>query len=220
MSSAWTRNSTATRSERRRGDAARGARDLLALDFVGPMIARRRTHRSTACARSSRRRSASSTSGRRRTGRHRGGEARRDALARDPRAEAGRDRVPEGRRGDLVAARRRRLFERRLPHWVVHTWTARRTANEASASTGCATPTTREVRAPRGVRPQALSDAQTARVWYSPAIARFKIERGATALRDGSAVQDVRFGSEEWLLWRSSPTAARRSCSSRRSCGR
>jgi proteasome accessory factor BC len=92
-------------------------------------------------------------------------------------------------------------FERRLPHWVVHTWD-RTAEGERSFRLDRMrnAKLTREKFEPRpGFEPQALSDARTARVWYSKAIARFKIERGATALRDGSAVQDVRYGSEEWL---------------------
>ena len=93
-------------------------------------------------------------------------------------------------------------FERRLPHWVVHTWDRTKDGERSFRLDRMrnAKLTREKFERRAGFEPQALSDAQTARVWYSPAIARFKIERGATALRDGSAVQDVRFGSEEWLL--------------------
>jgi proteasome accessory factor BC len=93
-------------------------------------------------------------------------------------------------------------FERRLPHWVVHTWDRTKDGERSFRLDRMrnAKPTREKFERRAGFEPQALSDAQTARVWYSPAIARFKVERGATALRDGSAVQEVRFGSEEWLL--------------------
>ena len=93
-------------------------------------------------------------------------------------------------------------FERRLPHWVVHTWDRTKDGERSFRLDRMrnAKLTREKFERRAGFEPQALSDAQTARIWYSPAIARFKIERGATALRDGSAVQEVRFGSEEWLL--------------------
>jgi predicted DNA-binding transcriptional regulator YafY len=48
--------------------------------------------------------------------------------------------------------------------------------------------------------PRGLSDARTARVWYSPAIARWQLERGrAQPLRDGAALAETAAGSPEWL---------------------
>ena len=37
-------------------------------------------------------------------------------------------------------------------------------------------------------------------LWHAPAIARWKLERGARALTDKAAVSDVTFKTEEWLL--------------------
>jgi predicted DNA-binding transcriptional regulator YafY len=37
-------------------------------------------------------------------------------------------------------------------------------------------------------------------VLYAKPIARWKVERGARPLRDGSAVADLPYASEEWLL--------------------
>jgi proteasome accessory factor C len=93
-------------------------------------------------------------------------------------------------------------FERRLPNWVVHTWDRTKDGERSFRLDRMrnAKLTRQKFERRAGFEPQALSDAQTARVWYSPAVARFKVERGATPLRDGSALQDVRFGSEEWLL--------------------
>jgi proteasome accessory factor C len=46
----------------------------------------------------------------------------------------------------------------------------------------------------------ALHHATTARIWYSPAVARWEIEKGAHPLVDGSAVADKSVGSAEWLV--------------------
>ena len=48
--------------------------------------------------------------------------------------------------------------------------------------------------------PSYLSAARIARVWYSPEVARFKVERGAHALADGAAVADLPVGTPEWLV--------------------
>jgi predicted DNA-binding transcriptional regulator YafY len=93
-------------------------------------------------------------------------------------------------------------FERRLPNWVVHTWDRTKDGERSFRLDRMRNAKLMREKFERraGFEPQALSDAQTARVWYSSVVARFKIERGATPLRDGSAVQEVRFGSVEWLL--------------------
>jgi predicted DNA-binding transcriptional regulator YafY len=92
-------------------------------------------------------------------------------------------------------------FERRLPYWYVHTWDREKDDERSFRLDRMrnAKLTRERFEARPGFEPHGLSDARTARVWFSPAVARFKIERGATPLRDGSAIQDVRFGSVEWL---------------------
>jgi predicted DNA-binding transcriptional regulator YafY len=52
-----------------------------------------------------------------------------------------------------------------------------------------------------GFDPHEFRDARVARILYSPEVARWQVERGATLLRDGSALREVRIGSEEWLVW-------------------
>jgi len=47
--------------------------------------------------------------------------------------------------------------------------------------------------------PTRLRDARTALVLYTPAVARFKVERGARRLVDKSALREIQVGSEEWL---------------------
>jgi hypothetical protein len=39
-----------------------------------------------------------------------------------------------------------------------------------------------------------------ATVWYSPEIARYKVERGAKPLADGAALADLPVGTAEWLI--------------------
>jgi predicted DNA-binding transcriptional regulator YafY len=54
---------------------------------------------------------------------------------------------------------------------------------------------------PRGeVVPQKLRDVSTARVLFSPAVGRWRVERGAQPLARGYAIEDVRFGSLDWLV--------------------
>jgi hypothetical protein len=47
--------------------------------------------------------------------------------------------------------------------------------------------------------PSGFSRALTAIVWYSPEVARYELERGARTLVDGSALKEVRYGTDEWL---------------------
>ena len=51
-----------------------------------------------------------------------------------------------------------------------------------------------------GFDPNYLVEPATALLWHSPAIARWKLERGARALTDKAALSDVTFKTEEWLL--------------------
>jgi predicted DNA-binding transcriptional regulator YafY len=55
--------------------------------------------------------------------------------------------------------------------------------------------------APReGFDPSELHTATTARIWYSPAVARWEVEKGARFLVDGSALAEKSVGSAEWLV--------------------
>jgi hypothetical protein len=51
-----------------------------------------------------------------------------------------------------------------------------------------------------GFEPHWLQDVRTVRIWYSPAVARWEVERGARPLVDASAVADRAVGSREWLV--------------------
>ncbi|MGH3131043.1 MAG: WYL domain-containing protein, partial [Gaiellaceae bacterium] len=50
-----------------------------------------------------------------------------------------------------------------------------------------------------GFEPRGLRDARTARVWYSQAVSRRQVERGARPLADGTALAEQPVGSPEWL---------------------
>jgi proteasome accessory factor BC len=93
-------------------------------------------------------------------------------------------------------------FERELPVWRVHTWdrtadgprTYRLDRMRSARLTG-------ERFEPReGFDPNYLSEPRIARVWHSPAVARWKVERGARPLTDKSAIAELPFKTEEWLL--------------------
>jgi predicted DNA-binding transcriptional regulator YafY len=92
-------------------------------------------------------------------------------------------------------------IERELPFWYVHAFDRTRNGQRSfrldrmrSASL------TDETFAPRPeFTPERLRDATIARVWYAPAFARWRLERGARGLVDGAALEDVPVGSREWL---------------------
>jgi proteasome accessory factor C len=93
-------------------------------------------------------------------------------------------------------------IERRLPFWYVHTWDTERDQARSyrldrmrrAESLGTAF----EPRA--GFDPAWQQAATTARVWYSPVVARWEIEKGARELADGSAVAERAVGSVDWLV--------------------
>ena len=59
----------------------------------------------------------------------------------------------------------------------------------------------RGVRAAGGFEPRELRDARRVRVWYSPVVARWRVERGdAGPLADGAALAETPVGSVEWLV--------------------
>src|SRR3954470_12662575 len=93
-------------------------------------------------------------------------------------------------------------IERRLPHWYVHTWDRTRDDERSfrldrmrSAALSDETFEPRE-----GFEPGQLNDSMIARVLYSPAVARWEVERGARPLADGSAINEQKVGSPEWLV--------------------
>ena len=93
-------------------------------------------------------------------------------------------------------------FERELPVWRVHTWDRTVDAPRTYRLDRMASARlTKERFEPReGFDPNYLSEPRIARVWHSPAVARWKLERGARPLTDRSAVADLAFKTTEWLV--------------------
>ena len=93
-------------------------------------------------------------------------------------------------------------IERRLPHWYVHTWDVDRDAPRSYRLDRTRTAKQLEQAfAPReGFDPSELRGATTARLWYSPAVARWEVEKGAMPLLDGAALSERRVGSADWLV--------------------
>ena len=94
------------------------------------------------------------------------------------------------------------MFERALPHWYVHTFD-RTSDGERSFRLDrmrSAKLLKEQLRAARQTSSRRASGVRaTARVLYSPEIARYEIERGARRLSDGGAVREIPVGSDEWL---------------------
>jgi proteasome accessory factor BC len=93
-------------------------------------------------------------------------------------------------------------LERRLPYWYVHTWDRTREGERSFRLDRM-----RSARIQRshfdpreGFDPHEFRDARPARIWYSPEIARWELEKGARRLADGSAVAERPVGSPEWLV--------------------
>jgi predicted DNA-binding transcriptional regulator YafY len=50
------------------------------------------------------------------------------------------------------------------------------------------------------LEPTKLRDVQTARVLFTKPAAQWRVERGARRLTDGTALEEMRLGSIEWLV--------------------
>jgi proteasome accessory factor C len=93
-------------------------------------------------------------------------------------------------------------FERVLPHWLIHTWD-RSSNGERSFRLDRmrSARLTEEAFEPReGFDPHFLEDTRQVRVRYAKPIARYRVERGAVRLTDGSAVANLRVGTRDWLI--------------------
>ena len=94
-------------------------------------------------------------------------------------------------------------LERELPWWYVHTWDTSRGAQRSFRLDRMRRATLLDdTFEPRpGLEPRKFKDFRTARVLYTPPeIVRWKLERGATPLADGTALEDLRVGSADWLV--------------------
>jgi proteasome accessory factor C len=93
-------------------------------------------------------------------------------------------------------------LERALPNWYVHTWDRDRDAEKSFRLDRMRNAKRlKETFEPRaGFAPLGLRGARTARIWYSPVISRWQIEKGARPLADGAALEERAVGSPEWLV--------------------
>src|SRR5258705_670205 len=93
-------------------------------------------------------------------------------------------------------------IERRLPNWYVHAWdTERDQPRSYRLDRMRSAKVLKKSFEPReGFDPSELHGATSARIWYSPAVARWEIEKGARPLVDGAAIADRSVGSAEWLV--------------------
>ncbi|MSO57672.1 MAG: WYL domain-containing protein [Thermoleophilia bacterium] len=93
-------------------------------------------------------------------------------------------------------------IERELPYWRVHTWD--RTVDAARTfrldRMRSARVTTERFEVRETFDPNYLAEPRVARLWHAPAIARWKLERGARALTDKAAISETAFKHDEWLL--------------------
>ena len=121
-------------------------------------------------------------------------------------------------------------LERKLPRWYVHTFDHTRGAERSFRLDRMRDARlTDETFEPRpDFEPSGLSRARTARVWFSPDVARYQLEReGARRLADGAALAEMPVGSDEWLVGeifspprRGGRARARRSAPARRGARR
>jgi predicted DNA-binding transcriptional regulator YafY len=94
-------------------------------------------------------------------------------------------------------------LERRLPWWYVHTWDRTRDGERSFRLDRMRSARLAKERFEprRGFAPQGFRHARTALVWFSPEVARYRLERGgARLLADGAALAETPVGSDEWLI--------------------
>jgi len=94
-------------------------------------------------------------------------------------------------------------LERELPNWRVHTWDRTRDAERSFRLDRMRTAkVTQETFDPRpAFEPRGFRDARRAKVLYQKGVAaRWAVERGAAALKDGTALAEMPVGSPEWLI--------------------
>ena len=94
-------------------------------------------------------------------------------------------------------------MERKLPHWYVHTWDRTRDGERSFRldRMRSARMLADDFEPREGFEPRGLRDARPVQIWYSPEVARWRLERGtARLLKDGSAIEEVAVGGEDWLI--------------------
>ena len=93
-------------------------------------------------------------------------------------------------------------FQRELPNWLIHTWD-RSSNGERSFRLDRmrSAQMTDETFEPReGFDPHFLEVTRPVQVRYAKSVARYRIERGAVRLTDGSALATLRVGTSDWLI--------------------
>jgi proteasome accessory factor BC len=92
-------------------------------------------------------------------------------------------------------------LERELPYWYVHAYDRSSDASRSFRLDRIRSAKKQRERFERRPEfdPQRFGGTQTVRIWYSPEVARWEVERGATPLDDGSAVRETPAG-ENWLI--------------------
>ena len=93
-------------------------------------------------------------------------------------------------------------FERVLPNWIIHTWDRSSDGERSFRLDRMRSARVTDDRfEPRdGFDPHFLEDALQVRVRYAKPVARYRVERGATRLTDGSALATLRVGTRDWLI--------------------
>jgi predicted DNA-binding transcriptional regulator YafY len=94
-------------------------------------------------------------------------------------------------------------LERELPNWRVHTWDRSRDAERSFRLDRMrSAQLTQQPFDPRpAFEPHGFRDARSAKILYLKGVgARWAAERGATLLKDGTALAEMPVGSREWLL--------------------
>jgi predicted DNA-binding transcriptional regulator YafY len=94
-------------------------------------------------------------------------------------------------------------LERELPNWRVHTWDRTRNGERSFRldRMRSAKLTSETFDRRPGFEPRGLRDARSAKVLYGKGVAaRWAAERGATPLKDGTALAEMPVGSPEWLV--------------------
>ena len=94
-------------------------------------------------------------------------------------------------------------LERRLPNWYVHSWDRTRDAERSFRVDRMRRVDVLDERfEPRPeFEPREFRDARRARIWYSPEIARWRLEKGTSRpLADGAALEEALVGNPEWLV--------------------
>ena len=93
-------------------------------------------------------------------------------------------------------------FERVLPNWLIHTWDrfsdGERSFRLDRMRSARMTDETFEPR--EGFDPHFLEVTRPVQVRYAKSVARYRVERGAVRLTDGSALATLRVGTSDWLI--------------------